>query len=94
MAQNQFDLLGQRRFLPYFATQALGAFNDNVYRQAIIGLLFFSPTAAFTDYSTCPYPHHCHSHRSGRGRSDACAACARSGSTIASGVCGFSGNGR
>jgi len=41
MARNQFALLGQRRFAPYFATQALGAFNDNVYRQAIIGLLFY-----------------------------------------------------
>ena len=38
---NQFALLGQRRFLPFFIVQALGAFNDNVYRQAIIGLLFF-----------------------------------------------------
>ncbi|KFN49208.1 MFS transporter [Arenimonas composti] len=46
MAQNQFDLLRQRRFLPYFATQALGAFNDNVYRQAIIGLLFYLHASA------------------------------------------------
>jgi 1-acyl-sn-glycerol-3-phosphate acyltransferase len=38
---SQFSLLTQRRFLPYFVVQALGAFNDNVYRQAIIGLLFF-----------------------------------------------------
>ncbi len=38
---NQFDLLRQRRFAPFFLTQALGAFNDNVYRQAIIGLLFW-----------------------------------------------------
>lgn len=38
---SQFDLLRQRRFLPYFSVQALGAFNDNVYRQAIIGLLIF-----------------------------------------------------
>ena len=38
---SQFALLTQRRFLPYFIVQALGAFNDNVYRQAIIGLLFF-----------------------------------------------------
>ncbi len=37
----QFALLRQRRFLPFFIVQALGAFNDNVYRQAIIGLLFF-----------------------------------------------------
>ncbi|HYG06667.1 MAG TPA: MFS transporter [Stenotrophomonas sp.] len=36
---SQFALLKQRRFLPFFAVQALGAFNDNVYRQAIIGLL-------------------------------------------------------
>ena len=36
---SQFDLLRQRRFLPYFTVQALGAFNDNVFRQAIIGLL-------------------------------------------------------
>ncbi|GAB2503971.1 MFS transporter [Arenimonas alkanexedens] len=41
MAHNQFELLKQRRFLPYFVTQSLGAFNDNVYRQAIIGLLFY-----------------------------------------------------
>ena len=38
---SQFALLRQRRFLPYFIVQCLGAFNDNVYRQAIIGLLFF-----------------------------------------------------
>ncbi len=38
---NQFALLKQRRFLPFFTVQALGAFNDNVYRQAIIGLLFY-----------------------------------------------------
>ncbi|QYR52864.1 MFS transporter [Lysobacter soyae] len=41
MAHNQFALLGQRRFLPFFFTQCLGAFNDNVFRQAIIGLLFW-----------------------------------------------------
>ncbi len=39
--KNQFELLRQRRFLPFFLTQSLGAFNDNVYRQAIIGLLFW-----------------------------------------------------
>jgi 1-acyl-sn-glycerol-3-phosphate acyltransferase len=40
-SHSQFSLLTQRRFLPYFTVQALGAFNDNVYRQAIIGLLIF-----------------------------------------------------
>ena len=39
--QSQFALLRQRRFLPYFTVQALGAFNDNVYRQSIIALLFY-----------------------------------------------------
>ncbi|MCJ0825625.1 MFS transporter [Luteimonas sp. 50] len=38
---SQFELLRQRRFLPFFITQCLGAFNDNVFRQAIIGLLFW-----------------------------------------------------
>ncbi|HDS1579433.1 TPA: MFS transporter [Stenotrophomonas maltophilia] len=38
---NQFALLRQRRFLPFFVVQALGAFNDNVYRQAIISMLLF-----------------------------------------------------
>ncbi|AHY57387.1 MFS transporter [Stenotrophomonas rhizophila] len=38
---SQFALLKQRRFLPFFVVQSLGAFNDNVYRQAIIGLLFY-----------------------------------------------------
>lgn len=41
MAHNQFELLRQRRFLPFFIVQSLGAFNDNIYRQAIIGLLFY-----------------------------------------------------
>ncbi|TWH05159.1 MULTISPECIES: MFS transporter [Pseudoxanthomonas] len=45
-AHSQFALLTQRRFLPYFIVQALGAFNDNVYRQAIIGLLFFLGVSA------------------------------------------------
>ncbi len=38
---SQFSLLRERRFLPFFIVQSLGAFNDNIYRQAIIGLLFF-----------------------------------------------------
>jgi len=38
---HQFELLTQRRFWPYFSVQALGAFNDNVYRQAMIGMLVY-----------------------------------------------------
>ena len=41
MAHNQYELLKQRRFLPFFLTQSFGAFNDNVYRQALIGMLGF-----------------------------------------------------
>ncbi|MFT5895136.1 MAG: hypothetical protein ACI8VW_002009, partial [bacterium] len=32
---NQFQLLRQRRFAPFFLTQLLGAFNDNVYKNAL-----------------------------------------------------------
>jgi 1-acyl-sn-glycerol-3-phosphate acyltransferase len=47
MAHNQYELLRQRRFLPFFVTQCFGAFNDNVYRQAMIGMLgFLGMTAA------------------------------------------------
>ena len=46
MGRSQFALLRQRRFLPFFVTQCFGAFNDNVYRQAIIGLLFWLGVSA------------------------------------------------
>jgi len=36
---NQFALLGKRRFAPFFLTQSLGAFNDNVFRQATVVLI-------------------------------------------------------
>ncbi|MCI0517225.1 MAG: MFS transporter, partial [Woeseiaceae bacterium] len=38
---SQFRLLTQRRFAPFFATQFLGAFNDNVYRNGLIILITF-----------------------------------------------------
>lgn len=38
---NQFALLKQRRFLPFFVTQFLGAFNDNVFKNALIILIAF-----------------------------------------------------
>jgi 1-acyl-sn-glycerol-3-phosphate acyltransferase len=40
-SQNQFQLLGQRRFLPFFVTQFLGAFNDNILKNALVILLSF-----------------------------------------------------
>ena len=40
-SHSQFALLRQRRFLPYFLVQSLGAFNDNLYRQSIVMLLYW-----------------------------------------------------
>jgi len=37
----QYELLRQRRFLPFFLTQFLGAFNDNVYKNALVILVAF-----------------------------------------------------
>lgn len=38
---NEFSLLKERRFLPFFITQFLGAFNDNVFKNALIILIAF-----------------------------------------------------
>ena len=38
---SQFRLIGQRRFGPFFATQTLGAFNDNVFKNALVILVTF-----------------------------------------------------
>lgn len=38
---SQFRLLTERRFAPFFATQFLGAFNDNVFRNGLIILITF-----------------------------------------------------
>ena len=38
---NQFSLLRQRRFLPFFVTQFLGAFNDNIFRNGLVILITF-----------------------------------------------------
>ena len=42
MTTNQLDLMQGRRFLPLFITQSLGAFNDNVFKNAIVFLVTFS----------------------------------------------------
>ncbi|MGL6160154.1 MFS transporter [Microbulbifer sp.] len=39
--KNQFQLLGSRRFLPFFLTQFLGAFNDNVFKSALMVMIAF-----------------------------------------------------
>ncbi len=41
MAASQFKLLKTRRFLPLFLTQFLGAFNDNVFKNALVILITY-----------------------------------------------------
>ena len=40
------QIIGSKRFLPFFLTQALGAFNDNVFKNALMLLLTFSAASA------------------------------------------------
>ncbi|MBP7135269.1 MAG: MFS transporter, partial [Sphingomonadaceae bacterium] len=39
--RNPMRLLGQRRFLPLFVTQFLGAFNDNLFKTAMVVLVIY-----------------------------------------------------
>ncbi len=45
---NQFSLLKERRFLPFFLTQFLGAFNDNIFRNGLIILITFQSVQVFS----------------------------------------------
>ncbi|WP_256078948.1 MFS transporter [Massilia sp. YIM B04103] len=47
---SQFALLGQRRFAPFFWTQFLGAFNDNLFKTALIVIMTYD-AASWTDLS-------------------------------------------
>ncbi|WP_338765251.1 MFS transporter [Massilia sp. METH4] len=47
---SQFKLLAQRRFAPFFWTQFLGAFNDNLFKTALIVVLTFD-AASWTTLS-------------------------------------------
>ena len=52
MAQSsQFRLLTERRFVPFFGVQFLGAMNDNVFKQALVILLAYQ-TTSFTTMSS------------------------------------------
>ena len=44
---NQFSLLTERRFAPFFATQFLGAFNDNVFRNGLVIVITFQGIQVF-----------------------------------------------
>ena len=43
---SQFRLLTTRRFLPFFLTQFFGAFNDNLFRNALVVSITFGASAA------------------------------------------------
>jgi 1-acyl-sn-glycerol-3-phosphate acyltransferase len=43
---HQFALLKQRRFLPFFLTQALGALNDNIFKNALVIIIGFRGISA------------------------------------------------
>ncbi len=44
--RSQFALLKTRRFLPFFLTQFLGAFNDNLFRNALVVSVTYGASAA------------------------------------------------
>jgi len=43
---SQFELLKQRRFLPFFLTQTLGALNDNIFKNALVIMIGFKGVGA------------------------------------------------
>lgn len=45
---NTFHLLKTRRFLPLFLTQFLGAFNDNVYKNALLIMIMYQGTQLYS----------------------------------------------
>jgi 1-acyl-sn-glycerol-3-phosphate acyltransferase len=45
---NQFDLLQQRRFGSFFSVQFLGAFNDNIFKNALVIMLTFQAASMTT----------------------------------------------
>src|SRR4028119_982535 len=50
--QASLSLLGRRRFLPLFVTQFLGAFNDNLYKSAMVILVTYAIYADPTKEAT------------------------------------------
>src|SRR5947207_903942 len=49
MSNSQFGLLAERRFGPFFITQALGAFNDNVFKNALVIMITFQAAQLTND---------------------------------------------
>ncbi len=51
MSHNQFSLLKNRRFLPFFIAQFTGAFNDNVFKNTLIVWMTFSGVAMIGEHT-------------------------------------------
>src|SRR5689334_9873575 len=49
MSHSQFGLLRERRFAPFFVTQALGAFNDNIFKNALVIMITFQAAQLTAD---------------------------------------------
>ncbi|MFN7098316.1 MAG: hypothetical protein ACK4PR_12295, partial [Gammaproteobacteria bacterium] len=49
---NQFQLLKIRRFAPFFWTQFLGAFNDNVFKNGLVIFIAYQATISVTQSDT------------------------------------------
>ena len=45
-SQSQFSLMAKKRFLPFFITQFLGAFNDNIYKNALLLMVAFAAASS------------------------------------------------
>jgi hypothetical protein len=72
MSDRTLEILKSRRFLPLFVTQFLGAFNDNLFKNALVMLILFrladaggtdgevlvamSPAASSSCRSSCSRP--------------------------------------
>ncbi|MCP4433229.1 MAG: MFS transporter, partial [Gammaproteobacteria bacterium] len=48
---DSMKLLGSRRFLPFFVTQLLGAFNDNLFKNGLTILIAFQAASISQDSS-------------------------------------------
>lgn len=49
MSDNQFSLLKDKRFVPLFITQFLGAFHDNIFKNALVVLLLYGVSSNNAD---------------------------------------------
>jgi acyl-[acyl-carrier-protein]-phospholipid O-acyltransferase/long-chain-fatty-acid--[acyl-carrier-protein] ligase len=49
MSKPQFDLFKTKRFWPLFTTQFLGAFNDNVFKTALVAIITFGIASSVPD---------------------------------------------